>query len=333
MPQNASFVSQGDCKSDLLFIFVAFGAVALWSTVPLTIRVLTTLNTRSGMFFWSLMATTWGLCLRQIGFIAKSVPGKCPWPLAQAMLQIGWIAMVSGFSMVLYSRLSIICHNRNVRRAILFMIIFNGIVWHSSMTIISFGKVWTRNGKRHDLLRIWERVHNPFERCQIIFFTLQETMIACFYIHTAYKYLKNGFARKRQKRTAITLLLVVQLIIVAIDVAMITIDFLDLITLKVSVHSFSYAIKLELEFVVLTQLVELSKLGLANSPTGQRQSRDMEQGFDRPGSHVSQAQTIRISHSRCSKSGSWASLTASEQSSLKVIAVSKQFGVSNSSVP
>ncbi|KAL6702833.1 hypothetical protein ACN47E_000919 [Coniothyrium glycines] len=262
MPQTAPWIRQGDCKSNIMFIFVAFAAIALWSTVPLTIRVLTTLKKRSGLYFWSLLATTWGLCIRQIGFLAKSVPGSCPWQVSQVLLQIGWIAMVTGFSTVLYSRLNIISRKRILRRAILAMIVSNGIVWHTSMTVISFGKSWCKDTGRRDLLKKWESVHGPFERCQILFFTLQETIIALTYISIAYKYLKSGFAQRRQKRSAMILLILVQIVVVAVDMAIILIDFAGYITLKVSLLSFAYAVKLELEFVVLNQLVELSCLGL-----------------------------------------------------------------------
>lgn len=47
--------------------------------------------------------------------------------------------MISGFSMVLYSRLSIILECRKARRAVLGMIMFNGFVWHTAMITILSG--------------------------------------------------------------------------------------------------------------------------------------------------------------------------------------------------
>lgn len=58
--------------------------------------------------------------------------------------------MVSGFAMVLYSRLSIIMDNRKARRAVLGMIIINGIVWHTAMfTIMSGMRTLQFSGRAH----------------------------------------------------------------------------------------------------------------------------------------------------------------------------------------
>jgi glutamine synthetase len=58
------------------------------------------------------------------------------------------------------------------------------------------------------------------------------------------------------------LLLLVQLVAITFDVAIVFMDFAGYLQLKFIVFSFAYAVKLELEFVALNQLVELSKMGL-----------------------------------------------------------------------
>lgn len=59
----------------------------------------------------------------------------------------------------------------------------------------------------------------------------------------------------------------VQIVIVAVDIALIVIDFANFLELKLFIHSFVYSVKLELEFVVLNQLVELSQLGGPGLPS------------------------------------------------------------------
>ena len=56
--------------------------------------------------------------------------------------------------------------------------------------------------------------------------------------------------------------LLVQLVAVTFDVTIVFMDFAGYLQLKFGVFSFAYAVKLELEFVALNQLVELSKMGL-----------------------------------------------------------------------
>lgn len=120
-------------------LFIAFGAVALWSTLALTIRLLTTVKKRSGMYFYAILVTTWGLSLRQIANFIQFYAPSCPWQLGFTLQQAGWVGMITGFSMVLYSRLSIILMNYKARRSVLGMILLNGIVWHTAMIIILGG--------------------------------------------------------------------------------------------------------------------------------------------------------------------------------------------------
>jgi hypothetical protein len=65
-----------------------------------------------------------------------------------------------------------------------------------------------------------------------------------------------------------SLLLAVQVIIICIDIALVVMEFASLTELKLFLHSFAYAVKLELEFVVLNQLVQLSQLGVAGISNG-----------------------------------------------------------------
>lgn len=65
-------------------------------------------------------------------------------------------------------------------------------------------------------------------------------------------------------------MLVIQAIIVFVDAALITIDLLGLLQVKNTIHSFIYAVKLELEVLVLNQLVKISKLGLPGLPSTQK---------------------------------------------------------------
>lgn len=178
------------------------------------------------------------------------------------MSQIGWVMMVSGFSMVLYSRLSIIVQNRRTRKLVLTIIIFNGVIWHTIMTTTTVGKAWERNNNGSRNMAVWMHIDLYFERTHIVVFAVQETIISALYIRAAYQYLKTGFAHKKQTRKIMGALLLVQLVIILVDIAIIVVDFLGYLQMKMFINSFVYAAKLELEFLVLNQLVELSKLGI-----------------------------------------------------------------------
>lgn len=100
-------------------------------------------------------------------------------------------------------------------------------------------------------------------------FTTQEIVISLFYVRAAHHYLQGKFNTcKGKARSAMVLLLLIQVFIIALDIGICTLNLVGERQLKVIVHSFAYAIKLELEFVVLNQLINLSRMGLPGIPSG-----------------------------------------------------------------
>lgn len=93
-------------------------------------------------------------------------------------------------------------------------------------------------------------------------FSAQEIIISFFYVRAACCYLHSRFAKKNDARGPMTFLVLIQAVVVAADVAIVVIDLLGYLKVKTFVHSFVYIVKLELEFVTINHLVELSKMGL-----------------------------------------------------------------------
>ena len=84
-------------------VLIAVAAVAIWSTISLTIRLFTTLKRRSGLYFYAILITSWGIAVRQIGVLTLYFTPKCPWVIRRMLVEVGWVTMVSGFSVVLVS--------------------------------------------------------------------------------------------------------------------------------------------------------------------------------------------------------------------------------------
>ncbi|KAF2036522.1 hypothetical protein EK21DRAFT_44425, partial [Setomelanomma holmii] len=225
-------------------------AIAIWATFSLTIRIFTTLKRRYGLYFWALLVASWGISVRSIGILTIYLTPNCPWAIRRMLVETGWVAMTSGFSVVLYSRLSIVLHNHKTRRAVLAMIITNAVIWHPIIITTNAG------------LPAWQRVHDPVEKTQIVIFMVQEMVISFFYVRAAYRYLHSGFAKKDKAQNAMRLLTVVQIVVIAVDLVLIVIDLSGWTKLKTFIHSVVYTVKMELEFITLNQLVGLSKLGM-----------------------------------------------------------------------
>lgn len=166
--------------------------------------------------------------------------------------------MVTGFSIVLWSRLNIILEDRRIIYGVLAMILINGFIWHSALVVLQFGLAASKGVSRN----AWLRIVNPMERTQITMFTVQEVIISGLYIRATYRILNDRiFKQSARTRRVMLMLFVVQSIAIMMDVAIITLDLAGYFTLKAIIHSWAYGVKLELEFVVLNQLKETAKSG------------------------------------------------------------------------
>jgi hypothetical protein len=108
---------------------------------------------RSGLYFWAILITSFGISVRQVGVLTTWLTPTCPWVIRRILIETGSIAMISGFSTVLvrfflknshqthaneyclypqYSRLGLIVTSIRTRRAVLAMMIINGTIWHTS---------------------------------------------------------------------------------------------------------------------------------------------------------------------------------------------------------
>jgi hypothetical protein len=172
--------------------------------------------------------------------------------------------MVTGFSIVLWSRLNIVVEDQRVRRGVLAMILTNGVIFHSALVTLQYGLAAAKGPQRAG----WLRVLNPMERTQITMFTVQEVIISLFYIHATWKIMHDRIVHHRDKtRKVLIMLFVVQTVVVMMDIVVITLDLSGWFTLKAIIHSWVYGIKLELEFVVLNQLVEIAQAGVPGLST------------------------------------------------------------------
>jgi hypothetical protein len=168
--------------------------------------------------------------------------------------------MVTGFSTVIYSRLNIIVQSRYIRRLVLAMIIVTSICLHS-IIVLQFGLTTTT---LHDPENRgpWLAGINPMERIQVTCFSIQELIISSFYVKAAWDYLQDRLSPDQRTRKVMRLLFVVQILVFALDIIIITLDGAGYFLLKTYLSSFVYTLKLELDFVILNQLVEISRLGV-----------------------------------------------------------------------
>jgi hypothetical protein len=106
----------------------------------------------------------------------------------------------------------------------------------------------------------------PMERVQVMAFPVQENIISIVYIYHTLKYLRTSFHKNIRKTMA--LLDSIQVVVILCDVIVITLDYCEYFTLKAVLHSFVYAFKLQLEFVILNDVKAMASnlTGIFGSP-------------------------------------------------------------------
>jgi hypothetical protein len=184
---------------------------------------------------------------------------SCPRPITGVIGNLGWVGMVTGFSVVLYSRLGLLLNNRIVQRLILAMIIVDGVCLHVATMTAQFGYASHRSDEPQKRAP-WIAVSNVIEPLQGVGFTVQQLVISGVYISAAWDHLRSSTATHQRVRKLMQSLIAVQALVAVMDVAIIVLECVGYFVVKMIVHSFIYSIKLEIEFAVLNQLVTLSQV-------------------------------------------------------------------------
>ncbi|KAI4187985.1 MAG: hypothetical protein L6R41_002450 [Letrouitia leprolyta] len=232
-------------------ILVAMLTLALYMSALIDVKVFTTFKRRNTIYFWSLLVTSWGIMSHSLGIILKWFVGSCPWYVNTAFASFGWWGMVTGQSLVLYSRLHLVIRSPKILRSVLTMIIFNFCIFQVPTTILTFGSNQADPG-------MWLKVYNVYERIQLIIFTLQELIISVLYIRAAFKMLLPD--DPSETRITKKFLIYLNVLCIVLDIAFVCEVYSGEWVYKTGTQSLAYAIKLTIEFIVLNKLMEVYRL-------------------------------------------------------------------------
>ncbi|UNI21298.1 hypothetical protein JDV02_007299 [Purpureocillium takamizusanense] len=248
----------GHRSGDWLTIIV-FISIALYNVVELNFLIASTFKRYTGLYFWSFLVATWGVAFNAVGYLVRSLRAD-PSGYAQAtIILIGWCTMVTGQSLVLYSRLHIVLHSATRLRMVLIMIIANAIWLGVPVIVLVYG---TNSNNPEP----FEKPYSIFEKLQLTVFCVQEVVISCLYIFETAKLLKlhRGVANSGTRRVMGHLILV-NVFIVLLDISILILEFTEHYNLQTAWKALVYSVKLKAEFTVLNRLVEFSQLLLRNA--------------------------------------------------------------------
>ena len=255
MPDKTNTIVIGMATGQpIAMLMSAFLSIAYYGVIELNLRIFFKFKRRRGLYFWSLLISTWGIAFNCTGYIFKFFQIIKADLLSATLIVVGWTCMVTGQSVVLWSRLHLVLYDNSKLRGILILIITNAILCHLPVSILVYGV----NSSRPNL---FIRPYEIYERIQLTVFAAQEIFISSVYIYCTFQYLDtDSTPLGTSRRTVMKQLILVNLLIIAMDIVIVCLQYTGFYEVQTSFKAATYSIKLKLEFDILNHLVNVSKL-------------------------------------------------------------------------
>ncbi|CEP01961.1 unnamed protein product (mitochondrion) [Plasmodiophora brassicae] len=229
---------------------VVTGAIAIYNSCETFGLIFSTFKSYKTLYFWSLVGASLGDFLFAIGFLDLFFGwyvGNSTIYRPLIVLTIGWYGMVTGFSIVMYSRLSIIGVERDVIRRIRYFIIYNVVFSHFPTTVFTFGANVIGTP-------FWVIGYSIIEKIQMTMFAIQEVMLGAMYLH---------YTRKMRYDKKITPIvrhtLYANMFVLVLDIAMLLTEYINLYSYQIMLKTVVYSVKLKMEFYILNILTSQLK--------------------------------------------------------------------------
>ncbi|CAG7966097.1 unnamed protein product [Penicillium nalgiovense] len=231
-------------------------ALACWNVLQILVSIFNTFKRRHGLYFWSMVIATLGILVHALSTFLRYFSLAPNFPMC-VLICISWYCMVTGQSVVLYSRLHLVTNYDSYSRWVLGMIIFNFCVLHIPTSVLFLG---INLG-----VESFVRPFDIYERLQLAGFAAQETIISGLYIWETMTSLKPVLAMKgRRGQTVVTNLIIVNTLAVLLDAALLATEYTNHFDVQTTLKPVVYSIKLMLEFTVLNSLL----LVIRTNPSG-----------------------------------------------------------------
>ncbi|KAE8154442.1 hypothetical protein BDV25DRAFT_172092 [Aspergillus avenaceus] len=236
------------------YIICAFAGIVWFNAGELVICCLTTFKRYRGLYFWSLFITSVSLIPMCLGYVFLLFYLGITRFFTVTLIIISWIAMVTGHSVVLWSRLHLVVQSTKVLRGTLIMIIVDAILFHTSVAVLMYGSIPEKDSTRANR---FARGYNIVERAQLVAFCVQELILSFTYVWETVKLLR--LRPGKHQHHILWQLLIINLVIIILDVAVVAVEFTGYYGMQVMVKPVAYSIKLKLEYAILGKLIKLAK--------------------------------------------------------------------------
>ncbi|KAJ5183560.1 hypothetical protein N7492_001176 [Penicillium capsulatum] len=248
-------------------------SLAWYNSLELVVLCFSTFKRYGGLYFWCLLISSISIIPFALGYLLI-IYNVYNHMFSVAMELVAWVGMVTGQSLVLWSRLHLIVQSRALLRATLIMIIVDTIIFHIPGSVLELGS----HSNKHEL---FDHAFNIFERIQLIGFSIQEIILSMIYSREAVRLL--NLRPRGHYRSTLVQLLVVNLAMIMMDAAVIGVQYSGLFDIHVALKALVYSLKLKLEYAILGKLVHFTEMNPSSSaPTDLSDFVDFSYHQDHP---------------------------------------------------
>jgi hypothetical protein len=259
-----------DVSLAIAMLIAGFFAISIYNSAEIFISLFGVFRRKQGLYFWSLMVATVGIFVHSIAVFLRFFALAPNLPMC-VIVVIGWCAMVTGQSVVLYSRLGLMAPDRWKTQLALYMIIFNFVVLHIPVSALFIAI----NSNNPDP---FTAAFDVYEKIQLVGFSIQESVLSGLYVweaSTSFKpvlEVKSALGRRLLRHLAILFVLTVLL-----DASLLATEFTNNFEIQTTYKPIVYSIKLKIEFVVLNELKAFTQTGREHDDLFRTDTNDLPQ--------------------------------------------------------
>lgn len=276
-----------DLSFKTIFFLASLMGISLWNASEVILVTYLTYRRLRTLYFWSIMASATGVIVCTISQIINSWVTSTSNLLPAVMGSVGWVPMVTGQSLVLYSRLHLLYIDHRILRLVLAMIIIDAITLHGTNIVLAIGA-----SSSSPEPFTWRYI--IAEKVEVTIFFVQEALLSGIYLWYARTFVrrhshhledtqdKNVRAVKRTLRS----LVVTNIVILLLDLSVLVLQFLGLYIPQLNSKNFVYSVKLKLEIGVLNQLKDFVKRTRTFDSSPTREREDQRQRRARQEEHI-----------------------------------------------
>ncbi|KAK7720498.1 hypothetical protein SLS63_009840 [Diaporthe eres] len=273
-------VSLVENTKGLWFALACLAGIGLWNSCEIVLVVWWTFKRRRTLYFWSLMLAAFGVIICSVAQVIDFSLGSQNGMFVVVLGSAGWIPMVTGQSLVLYSRLHLLWVDSRIMTFLLTMIIFNGLTMHGGAFAIN---VLARALQTESLVKAYEIM----ERTEVTVFFVQEITLSMLYLWRCRHFLKQYGRRMESEETAamkstLRSLILANLVVLLLDLSILVLEYMGYNYVQIKVKDFIYSFKLKVEIGALNSLRDfVRQFRTLDSSFQFKQQRNIQEGIQR----------------------------------------------------